>query len=226
MKTAWNIITLIALANLIAIIGFIWWLHFSGRLDMDRAQEVRTMLSETIAEQAKRDRAQAAAEEEAALKAAEEERLAGAPVSASETLSMRIETSELDLQRLQRLRREVDDIKETLRRERRLFDQERSDFVDERDAFEAMRDKIAQTEGDAQFAKSVAVLDSVKASEAKAILEPLLQDDPLQVVTYLNAMKPRARAGVINQFNKDGQPELAADLLERLRVHGMGAEGQ
>lgn len=226
MKAAWNVITLIALANLIAIIGFVWWLHFSGRLDMGRVEAVREILSGTIAEEKAEEAAGAAEAEQAAIAAAEAELLSGPPVSATETLAIRLASSEIDLQRLQRLRREVNDLSETLSRERRLFDRGRSEFDAEREAFEAMRARIAEVEGDAQFRKAVEVLDSVKAGESKAILEELYGTDPVQVVTYLDAMDSRARAGVIKEFNKDGQTDMAAGLLEALRLHGLEAGGR
>ncbi len=223
MKTAWNIITLVALANMLAIILFVWWLHFSGRLDMDRVEAVRTMLSETIAEETRRERDEAAQIELVAQQQREAELLASPPVTASETLALRIETSEIDLQRLQRLRREVETLSETLSRERRLFEDERDAFLAEKAEFEAMRERLAEIEGDEQFAKSVAVLETVKAGEAKEMLAELITTDPEQAVAYLNAMKARQRAKVIAEFNKDGSVDVATGLLEQLRTHGLEA---
>lgn len=226
MKTAWNIITLVALANVIAIVGFIWWLHFSGRLDMDRVERVREILTETISDQVSREM-QAAAEQEAdAIVRAEEAKLAGPPVTAGETLALRIEASEIDQQRLQRLRREVKDLTESLARERRMLDTEMADFKARVDDFEKMRDEIARIEGDAQFAKSVAVLDSLKSKEAKGMIEELVNTDRAQAVSYLNAMEPRSRTKVLTEFNKAGQTALATELLEEIRVHGLEPVGQ
>lgn len=226
MKTAWNIITLVALANLIAIVGFVVWLHFSGRLDLERVERVRTMMSETIAQESKRLSSADAATEAERLLVAQEAALDGPPVTASESLSIRLETSEIEAQKKQRLDREISDLRETLARERRLFENEQSDYLREKTEFERMRERIAEIEGDEQFAKSVAVLDSVKSSEARDMLGELFLTDPQQVVSYLNAMKPRARTAVIAAFNKDGQTDLATDLLEMLRVHGLEAVGQ
>ena len=221
MKTAWNIITLVALANLIAIVGFVWWLHFSGRLDMGRVEAVRTMLSETISDQTARETAEATEAERAAGAAAEAALMDGSPVTAQETLAMRLEVSEIDRQRLERLKQEVEALSATLARERRLFEQERAAFESEKTGFEAMRERLAAIEGDAQFAKSVAVLETVKAGDAKGMITELLGTDPQQAVAYLNAMKARQRAKVIAEFNKDGSTDVATDLLEKLRLHGL-----
>jgi len=226
MKTAWNIITLVALANVIAIVGFVWWLHFSGRLDMDRVERVREILAETVSDQAVREM-QAVAEAEAdATMRAEEAKLNGPPVSAGETLALKLEASEIDQQRLQRLRREVKDLTESLARERRMLDSEMADFKAKEADFETMRAEIARIEGDAQFAKSVAVLDSIKPKEAKDMIAELVNTDRAQAVSYLNAMEPRSRSKVLTEFNKSGQTALATELLEEIRVHGLEPVGQ
>lgn len=226
MKTAWNIITLVALANLIAIVGFLWWLHFSGRLDMDRVERVRTILSETISEQASREMNAAGAVEAEATARADAALLEGPPVTAGETLALRLEASEIDQQRLQRQRREVKDLSATLARERRMFESDMADFEAASAEFEAMRTRIAEIEGDEQFAKSVAVLEAIKSKEAKDMLAELVNTDRMQAVSYLNAMEPRARAKVITEFNKAGQTPLATELLEEIRVHGLEPVGQ
>ncbi len=225
MKAIWNIITVMALANLIAVIGFVWWLHFSGRLNMARVEAVRTILSETIAEQASRESAEAAAAEAKAQQEAEAERMAGPPVTASETLSMRIETSEIDRQRIERLKREVKNLTETLARERRKLDDDRAAFEKRKKAFEDMRARIAAIEGDEQFVKSVGVLEKLDPADAKKTLSQLLTTDREQVVSYLDTMSARARTAVFAEFIKDGQQDVAAELLEEIRVRGLVAPG-
>lgn len=225
MKTIWNIITIVALANLIAIVGFVWWLHFSGRLDMGRVEAVRTMLSETLAEQQARESAESAEAQAQADQQAEIERMSGPPVTASEVLSLRIETSEEDLQRISRLRREVGDLSETLASERRTLDADRAAFEKDKADFAAMRERLAEIEGDAQFAKSLGVLASLKAAEAKQTLMQIIEEDREQAVAYLNAMQDRPRSKIFNEFVKDGQADLAAELLEEIRVRGLETVG-
>ncbi|USN98590.1 MAG: hypothetical protein H6810_10500 [Phycisphaeraceae bacterium] len=226
MKAIWNIITVMALANLIAIVGFVWWLHFSGRLDTDRFEQVRTMFSETIAQQQARETADEAAAKADAEQKADEKRMEIPPITASDALSMRIETSDIDRERIRLLERQVRDLTETLSRERRKLDADRAAFEKERDDFQAMRDRLAAIEGDAQFAKSVGVLSKMKAADAKQTLSQLLPNDREQVVSYLDAMQERTRTDIISQFVKDGQADLAAGLLEDIRVRGLEAAGQ
>lgn len=225
MKAIWNIITVMALANLIAIVGFVWWLHFSGRLNSERVQEVRALLAETIADQAARETTEAAEAEDQAQQQAEVERMAGPPVTASETLALRIETSEIDQQRIRLLERQVKNLTETLARERRKLDADRAAFETDRDDFNAMRERIAAIEGDEQFAKSVGVLEALKSADAKETLGRLIVTDREQVVSYLDAMKPRTRSKIVTEFVKDGQADLAAELLEEIRVRGLETVG-
>ncbi len=223
MKAAWNVITGVALANLIAIVGFVWWLHFSGRIDAERVQAIRAMLGETIAEQAARESAEAQQREADASREAEIALMSQPPVTASEELSLRVETSAIDLQRLERLKREVKNLTETLSRERRRLDEERQAFELERDAFKAMREEIARIEGDEQFSRAVGVLETLKSAEAKQTLVELLDENREQVVSYLNAMKPRQRTKILDEFIADGQPDVAAELLEAIRLRGLEA---
>lgn len=223
MRSAWHVITVMALANLIAIVGFVWWLHFSGRIDGDRVETIRAMLAEPIDAERARKNAEAAEAEAEHERQAEIRQMSGPPVSASEALSLRIETSEIDLQRIQRLNREVRDLTATLSRERRELDREREAFEKMRAAFEAMREEIARIEGDEQFAKSVGVLESLRPADAKQTLLELIDSDRAQVVAYLNAMKARQRSKVMTEFVKDGQADLAAELLEEIRLRGLVA---
>ncbi len=225
MKAVWHIITIVALANLIAIGGFVWWLHFSGRLDMGRVEAVRTMLSETLAEQQARESAEAAQTQTQAEQAAEIERMSGPPVTASEVLSLRIETSEEDLQRISRLRREVRDLSETLASERRKLDAERAKFEEQKAEFALMRQRLEEIEGDEQFIKSLGVLESLKAAEAKQTLMEIIETDREQAVSYLDAMQDRPRTKIFNEMVTDGQADLAAELLEEIRVRGLETVG-
>jgi hypothetical protein len=221
MRAAWHVITVMALANLIGIVGLVWWLHFSGRLDGERVQAIRAMLGETIARQAARERGESEQARAEAERQAELVLMSGPPVTASEALSLRLEASEIDLERVERLKREVRNLTETLARERRLLDADRLALENERAAFDAMRERLARIEGDEQFAKSVGVLENLRPAEARRALLELIDRDREQVVSYLNAMKARQRTKILDEFIKGGQADLAAELLEAIRLRGL-----
>ncbi len=53
MKRIWTIISILALANVLAIGGFVGWLQTSGRLNKDRMQRLRELFAPTITEETK-----------------------------------------------------------------------------------------------------------------------------------------------------------------------------
>lgn len=221
MRSIWNIICGTAVANIIALLAFTVWLHASGRIDADRAERIRAMLAETIpAEQ------QRLAEEAAANGVTDPDADLPdiPPASASEMLQIRLQASEVDRQRVERLRREVEDLQAKLRRDQALLEEQRTELDADREAFSAMRERIQETEGDAQFRKSLAVLQGMKASAAKDTLQALLDDGKrAQVISYLDAMEDRARTKVFTEFIKAEQAQLAAELVEELRQRGVQA---
>jgi hypothetical protein len=229
MKFLWRILSIVAVANLLALLAFVGWLKISDRLDQGRVREVRELFTKTGA-QRKAEAAEAQAKAEADEKLAAERGRAGTvPVTASETLDLKIQLSELDQARLEAMRREVSILQDTLRRERKVLDADRAAFAKERDDFGKARQVVAQTEGSAQFKKALATYEGLKPDKAKLALKQLIDTKPApgvagggidQAVAYLNAMQERSRTKIIDEFLKD-DPKVANDLLERLRTRGM-----
>ncbi|MEO0483595.1 MAG: hypothetical protein AAF138_08200 [Planctomycetota bacterium] len=243
MKGAWKVISVIALANIVAVAALVGWLAVSGRLDTQRMQDLRAMLSETVAERDARLAAEASEAEAAAAAADEAANLARPALTATQQYDMRIERTMLDQQRVERLRRDVEDLERTLDLKKVALDADISAFERERSAFEATRARLTELEGSAQFRKSLSVLEGLRAPAAKSALMELIEgrvevlDGPEeasaagvtaaelgkeQAVAYLNAMQGRVRTKVMAEFVKD-DTELAAELLERLRMHGLTA---
>ncbi|MFI4896524.1 MAG: hypothetical protein ACIARR_01720 [Phycisphaerales bacterium JB059] len=216
MKGLFKLVAIVALLNLGAILGFIGWLVASGRLDKARATEIRAMLTETIAEQQAREAAEAEQDDDG--EALPE------PKSIEQALHEAQEAGDVALQR--RLRSEQDNqrLLESLHREQRELDKARDEFLAERKAFLEMRDRIAQIEGDAQFRKSLGVLEGLKAPDAMANLLALLGAGKREeVVAYLDAMDERKRIKIFAELTEGAPDGLAAELLEDLRTHGLFA---
>jgi len=222
MKTIWTIFCVLALANLLGMAGFVGWLVTSDRLNEDRARRVRELLTPTITE----EKAKIATEEEtakvAAVNAKEEERMAGPPESATELLERNRASDDVAKQTALRLRREIEDLRRQMIGERAKIDDERKVFMAEKTAFEKMRENLAKTEGAEQFKQALGTLESQKAKDAQAVLQTMLDvKQQSQVVDYLAAMQERVRSKIMAEFVKS-DPKLAGDLLERLRLHGVG----
>ena len=239
MKMLVRVVCMLAIANMLALVGLVGYLAGTGRLNAERARLVRETFQPTIAEQAEADEAEA--EELRAQEASQMVEAAGPPLTAGERLELRLEQTELERQRADRLRREVEDLQRTLAVERRRLDLEREALLADRASFNAEREEIAQTEGQAQFKRALETLQGLKASEARLALEEIISGAVAiytsdsgrdtspeaglnQAVAYLNAMDDRQRTKIIAEFLKD-QPELAARLLERIRTRGVVARG-
>jgi hypothetical protein len=225
MKTIWSVLSVAAVANLLALVGIVLYLNSTGRLDAERMREIRVLLSETAGQRAtKAALAKEQAEREA--KAAQEQAKVGTPpVTGADALLLKQEQSQIDMARLEMMRRDVETLRDTLRRERSALDEQKSLFEKERKDFQQAREVVIKAESDEQFRKAMATIEGLKADKAKATLQTLIDQQQVdQVVSYLDAMQERTRTKVMDEFVK-ADPKVAADLLERLRTRGVSVAG-
>lgn len=234
MKTIWSVLSAMAIGNLLALAGFGAWLVATDRMDWERARALREIVQEPIPE----EKARLAAALEAAQHDARARRLiaeaegSGIPITAGGVVQAKIEASEMDLQRLNRMRQLVSDLKEALRLEREALTRDQEEFERMKAAFEAGRARIAETEGAAQFQTALSVYEGLRPDAARNMLAQLLtgageaggsaERGEELVVAYLNAMQDRQRNKIIAEFEAE-DPALAATLLERLRTRGIAA---
>lgn len=247
MKTLWTAIGVVAIANVLALLLAAGYLAATDRLTVSRLERIRDMLSETeSAERQRLAREQAAADAEAeALLAtlphggdpalgAPAGTPGAVPLSSPELVAQHTDATRLDRQRIERTRREIDDLTRTLRRERVAIDREREQLEQERRAFEQVRGRIEEIEGSAQFRKALSVLAGLKADPAREMLEQIIagvsadglgagdrEDGISRAVLYIDALPDRQRTRLMDSF-VERDPELAAELLERLRMKGLG----
>lgn len=239
MKTVWNILSVLAVANLLAILGFVGWLKSTERLDLTRVRAVKEALVETIpAQQAREAEAAAAKEAEAKLLAAKAKE-SKPPMTAQEKLAVRLEATELDTQRYKKLQSDIEAMQTNLRAQAERLNAERAAFEAEKSSFAALRKEIETKTADEQFKKTLAALEGMDTKNAVQTLQELLAGagaaagtagganptDPAvsgedRVMRYLNAASPSKRNEILNALGKT-QPQLAAKLLERLRTYGV-----
>ena len=198
-------------------------------------------LSTTITQE-KDKAAQDAAKAVAAANAADEAiKAAKAPLTAAEQLAARIEATELDRERVARLRREVESLQKRLSVQGDHVASERAGLEADRKAFAAATANAVEQTRSGQFQKAMGVLSSLKPAAAKSVLTKLLESRSglaaalpselasaalsppperiAEVVMYLDAMEDRPRTKIMTEFAKD-DPVLASKLLERLRDKG------
>ena len=229
MKSLKQGILIILVLNLIAMLVGIGWLLSSGRVNKERVLDLTQLFEVPVAV----EQAQLAAQEKAQAEAdaLKEREVPDLALNSDERNLVRIEMTQIDIARMDRMRREIEDLRASLRKERQGLAQARSELQKEEEAFQAMRDRLAELEGGQQFKKALDTLTSMAAKDAKAVLSSLLANTLLtneggkyeEVVSYLSAMDERARASIMTEFVKAGEEQLAADLLESVRLRGIEA---
>ncbi len=221
MKRLKKSILLLLVLNLLAMLGGIGWLFSSGRVSEDRVLELTELFNEPVAiEQARlKSEAQAAA----AAEAAKPRPLPAMALNSDERNLVRVEMTQVDIARLERMRREVQDLQLTLRNERMDLSRDQDELERQQEEFRAMRARLAGLEGGKQFKKALGILTGMAPKDAKAVLSTLLASEGKyeEVVSYLSAMDDRARTSVMTEFVKAGEEQLAADLLESVRLRGL-----
>ncbi len=241
MKTAWNILAIVAVANLLALAAFGAWLYSSDRMNAVRATAIRAMVSKTITQE-NTEALEAQAKADTEKKAAEEATRSGrAPLTAFEKLAARGEATEIDRQRAERLKREVADLQAQLARDMSDVARQRAELESDRETFNAMVNGTRAKLNDAQYRKTLDTLASLKPVQAVALFREMLapsggtaptdtlaapngapttptwsEENMSTVVSYLDAMGDD-RSKIIGEFLKT-DPPLAAELLERLRT--------
>ncbi len=248
MRKLWTVLSVIAVANLLAFAGFVGWLRQTDRLNMERVRAVRAMLSKTVVqEQAEVSAAEKASEEER-VKAEQERQASKPPLTAAERLSARVEATELDRQRAERLKREIADLQRQLSDDRLSLSRERTEFEAEKKAFASSIASVSTEAEEAQFQKTLGVLQAQKPKDAVILLKQMLAAPAAAfeavrtggggaaapsgsaeseaaaqrtalVTNYLDAMTDKKRSLIIAELTKS-DPRLAAELLEELRTRG------
>jgi hypothetical protein len=237
MRNLWTIVSVLALANLIAIGAFAGWLGATGRLDRERFDELKRMLAETPQEREARLAAEAAAaaqleQEQQALRE-RVDTLTTTPMTAEELVALQQEAAMAADQRMTRAMRELEDLRDLLARERAETDRLGEAIELQRKAYEARIEARDNLLGQEQFRTAVDTLQGLRAPAARNVLMAMWDgqtpppegglDGKAVVVEYLRAMEDRQRNKVLAEFEKD-DPALAAVLLERLRTDGVSPE--
>lgn len=183
MKKLWTILSILAVSNLLAMLAFVGYLKATDRLSMDRMRDLREKFSATVTQDNVK-KTQAEADKKAAeTKAAEEAKANKPPLNAEQQLATRVELSQLDQQRLQRLREEIEGLRKTLSQERADLDRRQAKFDADQKAFADQVSQFTQSAGDEQFKKTLGILQSIKPKEAKAMLTEMLSGMAIEQTT-------------------------------------------
>lgn len=219
MKKIIKAVLIVAILNILAVLGFVGWLASSGRISKDRLVEATALFGEDPVMRAERIEA----ERLAALHVEEVETVPEGDIrDADQRNEARVEVTMIDRERLERLQREVRDLQGQLRQQRIMLERERDDFEAKKAEFNAMRERLTELEGGKAFKKALEVLTGMKPADIRPVLTELMQEGKTEeVIAYLAAFDGRLRPKVVSEFVKAGEVDVAADLLESLRTRGL-----
>ena len=250
MKNLWTLLSVLAVANLIAIAALVGWLGMTHRLSAERIRAFKEVLLETVPDQHAREAGEASKKEADLKLAAAKAKENKPPMTAQEKLAVRLEATELDMQRYKKLQSDIEAMQTNLRAQADRLAAERAAFEADKTAFQALRKEVEGKTADEQFKKTLATLEAMDTKNAVNTLLEVLAGTGLppaapaapaggasqngetpapapeanpgedRALRYLNAMTASKRSEVVNMLGKT-QPALAAKLLERLRTYGV-----
>ncbi|MDP1661482.1 MAG: hypothetical protein Q8L55_06160 [Phycisphaerales bacterium] len=234
MKRVWNILAFLAVANLVAVGGFVGWLFATDHLNAERLRAVHEVLKPTITEQAGEEARVSAEAEAKAKEAAIASKREGVPVSSDAKIEGQRQAQDILDQQMTRMREEARQLKELIQTRRDELDRQTAALDAARAEFDNRQAEWKQISQDEQFQQAVGALETQKPADAAKLLSAILAVPPGPqavdatfqakkqrdiVIRYLATMSDRARSKILAEFIK-GDEKLAAELLEDLRKRG------
>lgn len=227
MNSFLKLVIVLAVAHLLAALGFVTWLFASGRVDGERITRVREIFSTTI-EQEKRARAEEESKASAAAADADlVRRLRELPLASAErtdTDSRAGDRIELGLRTFEDKTRRLRD---ELRKDGDSLDQRIQSFEKRKSDWEKSIAADKQRVTDEQFRKAVKNLESLPPKQAREVVLELVRTSRMDTaVAYLDAMSSAKASNLLKSFKSEEETKVATELLERLRMLGLESEAR
>jgi hypothetical protein len=224
MRAIGYAIVVIAMIHVVAAIGLVAWLYGTDRLSQQRLVDVYDTFTKTI-EQEQADAEAAAAERDEQQKQAERDaRLAGqgpAVESAGQRLADQRGLQNAAEQRLALKQKQLETLQTNLMLARRQLARRDKELAAREVEFEKLLAERQQQIDDESFGKTLKLYENLSPKQVKQMFVDLMdQEQTEQVVTYLEAMKPRMAAAVLGEFKAASETSRAVELTERLRARG------
>lgn len=214
-------LSILAIAHLVAILGFVTYLGASDRLNRERLDQIRSILAVTLTQ----EREQAQAEQEAAEEAARQaKRDAETDIAnaGAESRNEQFRTIEQAVdEQIRRARRDTQAMMQLL--DLRLAEVQRreAELASREAAVEAAIKRDADLARDEQFRKTVNLLSGLKPDDLKAKIDVYLADGLYDfVIDVLVAIPARTASKLLALYADETENRLAAELLLRLRDRG------
>lgn len=225
MKTIWTILCILLLINALLLGAGVAWLSNSGRLNQDRIDRIRDMLTLTIEQEEKQAQLAVELEEQTrqqAMEIARLESVSDGPVTLADRLQTELQGDELAAQRVERMKRDIADLRRQLRLAQELLAKKHQELESQQLAFDDAVQRQTKLQEDKDFQQTVRMYEQLKAKQAKQMFQELVaQGKARQVIDYLAAMQLRKAAAVLKEFKSPDEVAQATDLLQRLRERGV-----
>lgn len=223
-KTLWPALSIAAIANLLAILGFVAYLGLSDRLNRERLDRIRDILAVSISQEREQAEAEQAAAEQAAREAkrAAETDIANAGAESRSEQFRTIEQAQQEI--LLRARRDVEAIEQLIALRLAEVERREAELAAREAAVESAIERDAALAKDQQFRKTVTLLSGLKPDALKAKIDVYLADGLFDfVIDVLVALPPRSASKLLALYSDETENRLAAELLLRLKDRGTGA---
>ncbi len=223
MKTIWNIISVIAVVNLLALGVFLVVLWQKKTLDGDRIKEAWSVLNGNVEEVARPPQAS----DDTAIEAnSGPDAPTYHPLASGQEVRRIAHVNSVHAQARRRLGDERDMLGRQLESVSAELERRQIAFEEERAAWKSEIESQVMRKKDAQFQHTVKVLEALPAKQAKNILlEMIIQKGPQEgmqeATSYLNAMSIDATSRILREMKDQEETRVATDLLEHLRRFGL-----
>jgi hypothetical protein len=203
MKKLWNLVSIIAVVNLLAVLGFGGWLWSSGRMDKEK---FRAVLAPPVPPAAPPEPTEEADIVPAGFTPT------GVRIDAQDRQARR------EAQSLRRLHDEKQQLDRALDQRETQLSAEEQALKAQRSAWEASIAEVKAATTDEQFAKAVKLLESVPPKQGKELILELVSSGKRdEAVSYIDSMSAFKRSGLLKAFKGEEEMKVAAELLEAIR---------
>jgi hypothetical protein len=218
----WNVVTFLAVVNLLALLIIVAWLWQTGRLTRGRIDDIRSVLSRPESESAAAASRSVGEAEIERVRALEERRKDFPPVDSATQIRQIALVQQQREQATRRLSDERAMLSLQLSQATARMEANIAEFERQRSAWLTHRSGDATRKIDEQFLQAVRQIEQLPPKQAKGIIQRLVTDNNAsQAVAYLDAMSPRSASRVLREFKSDAEIVLATSLLEQLRTYGL-----
>jgi len=215
---------LFAAANLIALTALVAWLMATGRMDGERFDRLRRIVATTIESEREQDALAVRLAQDSEAAALERQRLSTLPRTASARLADVDEALDQAQIRRRMLEEEARLLSKGLDERLALLREQQSQLERSERLFDDRMAEATAERSDAQFRKTVQLLESAPPKQAKEWLIELSSTGRHgEAVRYLDSMSRFAASRLMRELKSEEETALAADLLEALRRRDLDA---